>query len=502
MENNKTVKLGFGLVFISLFGKVCGLIKQIVIAWAFGASDATDVYFVADGAVAMIAVVISGALSVTLLSCYSKKLNESIERKRLFVGNVMTWGAIASTFIVVMLSIFSPILSEVLAPEFDRNQHDQLTKYIVLLSFSIIFILSSSLGGAFLEGECDFTPSKLQNVFISLSTIVVVAVLYKQIGMYGLLLGYIAGYFFHYLFVVLRLKRKKLLIYSWPKLDADILRIMKMSILIAIGNSAVEINHLIDKMIASGLEKGSVSALYYGQIVSTDIVTTTLVYSISAIFVRDFSKRASEGDVEGIKIRVKTVCGIFAPLGGLLIALYYFYSNDIIKLLLMRGNFDQEAADITRIVVLGYMFCFVLVPIKDILMKTHYAMLDSKRPMIICIIESMMNIAISFALSRYIGILGIALGTSVSTLISSVIFRLSVTKYLSEFKIFSLRQIFIIILSGIAICGIKRTLDYTVISKFMIGRFGIAIFLCLVYVALLLLFKYPYIKSAMSRIHK
>lgn len=500
MNNNKVLKAGAGLIFISLFGKIFGLLKQVIVAWAFGANGQTDIYFVADGAVAMIAVVVSGAISVTLLSYYSKKLSAPVSEKKALIGNVLSCGVIVSIIIVGLIIAFASPLSSLLAPSFTQAQHDQLSKYITFLSISVLIIISTSLCGAFLEGESDFMPAKLQNIFVSVTTIIIIVTLYKTLGIYALLFGYLGGYAIHYLFVAYRLNKKSLYCFSRPILSEDIKRLFRMAGLIIIGNSAVEFNHLIDKMIASGLSVGSVSALYYGQIVSTDLVAATLVYSISAIFIRDFSKQASEGNIEGVKNRVKTVIGYYFPLGVLLIIIYYFYSSDIIRVLLMRGSFDQAAADITRTVVLGYMFCFLAVPIKDILMKTHYAMLDSKRPMIICIVESGLNIGISFILSRQIGILGIALGTSISTLISCIIFRISIKKYLEGFRMFQMKQIIMVFIAAIAICGIKYVLDLTAISHYLIGRIGIALLLCLMYMALLLTFKYPYLDFVTNRI--
>ncbi len=499
MKNGKTLRTGFWLILLSLVGKIFGLIKQIVIAWAFGANDVSDVYFVADGAVAMIAVVISGAFSITLLSYYSKILNASLKERRSFVGNIMIWGIIISAIIICFICIFSPWLAKILAPNFSLSKQTLLSKYIVFLSFSVALIISSSLGGAILEGECDFLPSKLQNIFISLTTIALVVGLYKKIGIYSLLVGYLVGYFIHYLFVSFRLKNKNLYCLALPRLNSEIKALAKMSVLIIIGNSAVEINHLIDKMLASGLEDGSVSALYYGQIISTDIVTTILVYSISAIFLREFSKLAKDGNVEEIIRKVKTVCGYYVPLGILLLIIYGFYSDDIIRILLLHGNYDHAAANITRTVCLGYMLCFIVVPIKDILMKTHYSMLDSKRPMIICVFESLTNVIISFFLSKSIGILGIALGTSISALISCVIFGASVKKYFSKFHLFTLKQLMIVFLSGLTVCGVKKLVDYTVFSKSLSGRICTAVVLCILYIALLIMFKYPYLCEIINK---
>ena len=257
-------------------------------------------------------------------------------------------------------------------------------------------------------------------------------------------------------------------------------------------------------MIASGLGDGCVSALYYGQIVSTDLVVATLVYSISAILVRDFSKDAAEGKVGYVKLKekVNAVLGFYLPLSVLLLLLYIFYSKDIISILLLRGNFDQNALELTQLVVLGYCLCFVTIPIKDIFMKTHYAFLDSKRPMVICIGESLLHIMISILLSKQYGILGVALGTSMASVFSFVVFRFSIRKYMPDFKLFNSKQVITIVVSGVGISAIKIGLDYIGLSETLLGRIAIGVLLCIIYLTMLLLLRCPFYYEFMTSLSK
>lgn len=494
------IKIGIGLIVVSLAGKVIGLLKQIVIAWAFGATNVTDTYFIADGAVAMVTVVVAGALSTTLLSFYSKKLDLSIEERKKLIGNVLGCSIVFSAMLAVVILAFSMPLAGLLAPGLAEEEKVSISNYLRILSISTVIIVLSSLFGAFLEGEDEFLAPKLQSIFVSVTTIILVILLRETKGVYSIIGGYFGGYCIHCIFVARRLQKKGLLSLTVPRYDQDIRTISKMAAMVIVGNSVVEINHLIDKTIASGLETGSISALYYGQIVSTDLVIATLVYSVGSIFIRDFSRLVAEKKIHSLQNSIKKVAGIYLPVGVICLILYIFFSVTIITILLKRGNFDDKAVELTRQVVLGYSPCFIIVPIKDVLMKTHYAMLDSKRPMTICIIESFFNILISYFLSKEIGLLGIALGTSLSSLIAIVLFHYSTRRYLPELRIFSRRQVISVAFAGAGAIGMKLCMDLFLQNITLFQQIMIALLIVICYVSLLYFIKCPYIHDEIKRL--
>lgn len=500
MKSSSYIKKGVGLILLSLIGKALGLLKQFIIAWTFGANNETDIYFVADGAVAMIAVVVSGAISVTLLSYYSKMTNEHISEKRRFIGNVTSCNVIASLIIMGFIVVTAKGVSRILAPSFNVTQIQQLSRYVAILSVTVVILISSAVCCALLEGEGCFFPTKAQNLFLSLSTILISVLFYKQLGIDSIMFGYILGFILHYIFSALLLNKKRLFCLTKPRFDNEIKQIFKMAGFVIIGNSAVEINHVIDKMIATGLQEGSVSALYYGQIISTDIVTAVLVHSISAILLRDFSQSTETGRLEGVSRKVEHAIGLYFPISIILIIVYFFYSNDFIALLLFHGNFDETASNLTRIVVVGYLACFATIPIKDIIMKTHYAMLDTKRPMVICIIESICNIIFSVVLSRRIGLLGIALGTSISSILSCMIFTFSAKRYLNGLRLFKAKEIFSVVVSSVIVITFNLLLKKTFVFEHFLGRLSALLLTCVMFFCLLCVFRYQYFDTLFNRI--
>ena len=74
INKNNTIAGGVLLVtLVTLFVKVLGFIKQMVIAYVYGASSSTDVFFISSEFITNIASAIFSALSVMLIPIYLNK---------------------------------------------------------------------------------------------------------------------------------------------------------------------------------------------------------------------------------------------------------------------------------------------------------------------------------------------------------------------------------------------------------------------------------------------
>jgi len=94
-----------------------------------------------------------------------------------------------------------------------------------------------------------------------------------------------------------------------------------------------------------------------------------------------------------------------------------------------RGAFSGEAVKQTAIALVGYGVSTVFLSYRELFSRLHYSYKDSKRPMINSVIGICLNILLSIILSRYMGILGVTLASSVSTIISAILNMISSKKH-------------------------------------------------------------------------
>ena len=67
-KEKNVVKSSLAISAIVLIGKALGFVKQAVIAWAFGASATTDIYFAADGYTSMFGQIMGQSVGPAVLT--------------------------------------------------------------------------------------------------------------------------------------------------------------------------------------------------------------------------------------------------------------------------------------------------------------------------------------------------------------------------------------------------------------------------------------------------
>ena len=127
-------------------------------------------------------------------------------------------------------------------------------------------------------------------------------------------------------------------------------------------------------------------------------------------------------------------------------------STDIVKIVFGRGKFDAAAVSTCAVALVGYGFMFVPYVLREVFSRVQYAYGDSKNPMINSSIAIVFNIVFSIVLSRFIGVLGVTLATSISVLICAILNIRSSCKRNEFIKIKDYLKYIPQWLGGIAIC--------------------------------------------------
>ena len=165
-------------------------------------------------------------------------------------------------------------------------------------------------------------------------------------------------------------------------------------------------------------------------------------------------------------------------------------SPEITKIVYMRGQFDETAAYHTSQALIGFSVGFGLIAVREMYIRLHFSYQDTKTPLRANIAAVILNAALSIILSRFMGIVGITLSTSVSVLLTVYILNRSVKKYIPDFCLSSISGLFIkvlfaSILAFLVSFGLKNILSFNIILNFMIS----SVVALTIYVLLLLALK-------------
>lgn len=492
-----TIKVSLILVFVKCFG----IIKQSVLAAYFGTGSDMDAYLVANDFISEIGVILFSSLSVSFLNFYliNRKKGKS-EAEECTKSTLSIFIPIAAVITLVLILCAYP-LSTILAPGFNQNQQLIVAQYIMVLAVTVISAALSNIFTAILEAEKDFIPSKLSGLIQSACIIIGCVFFSEIIGVNSLIFSFIVYYAIQNIFLFIRCRKYISIQLRRPKLKSEIKVILIQSIPLFVSNSAIQINSMVDKAVASSVASGIVSAISYSGVVFSSL-GSIFIGSISSVIYSYFSSYAAENENDKMENLFKQGLYMFSMILIPIIIYTCYNSYGITKLLFMRGEFGHDETLLVSNIVIAYVIGLMFMAIRDISVYFFYANQNMTMPMLNTIIMVGVNIVSSIILSQKFGGFGIALGTSIGNFSGMLLMLLSVKNILSgKLKIMDCKMIFTLIISGglslIVMLGTNWIIDGL---NFIIQLIINGVILFGVYFAILKILKCKYIKDILELI--
>lgn len=434
-EKTQSIAKSASLVTLMMLGfKVLGFLKQAVIAYVYGATFETDTYFIAWGFISGVSEAIIKALLVSLVAVYtSLRVTKGNKEAAKLINGLLE--ILLPLFVLISSVIFigAPLFSRILAPSYDAEELVTLSTFIRILAPVLIFGCFELILGAVSDSYKSFFVPRLQSLIYSLSVILACVVLSSICGLKALVIAqYVSSFVFVILLILSTKKYHKYALVKFKEIP-ELKGILYTAIPLFIGNSALQINQIVDKSITSGLGDGAASALAYCHTLE-QFVTNIMIVNIGNVMFANFAEFVAKGDLARVKETLnKAIDLLVAVLSGISVVTI-LCSQDIVSIVYYRGSFTMEAVTLTSIALVGYAISFVAVAVRDLTVKSLYAFKDTRSPMIACIISIVVNITFSLILSRFIGILGVSVATSISAVFGMIINAKFFVSHLKEYN--------------------------------------------------------------------
>lgn len=420
--SRKLLKSSLVVSCMTFISRILGLVRDAVFAQILGASLAADVYFFAQKIPNFLRRLFAeGAFSqafVPILSEYhTQKMQD--ETRDLIAQVAGTLGGIL--FLVTLVAVVaSPLMVFLFGAGFiDEPDKFELASTLLKITFPyLLFISMTALAGAVLNCYGQFAVPAITPVFLNICLIG--SALFIAPSMeeptYALAWAIFVGGLIQLLFQLPFLYRLRLLVV--PKIqrqnkDSGVRRILRLMVPALFGVSVSQINLLIDTQIASFLQTGSISWLYYSdRLLEFPLglfgiaIATVILPSLSRQHAAQSSNTFS--DTLNWALRMVILIGLPAAIGLFLLA------QPLLVLLFQYNEFsalDSERAGYSLMAyscgLLSFMFIKVLAP-------GYFARQDTKTPVKIGIIAMVANMVFNFILMFPFGHVGLAMATSLS----------------------------------------------------------------------------------------
>lgn len=419
-RNYVAIKTSFIIIFFNLIGRLMGFVREMLVASTFGSNMATDAYFAAITATGLITALITVALSTTTIPILSKV--ESLEGKAGKINhtnNLLNATIIIGSVLVAVGILLSPLIVKILAIGFVGEQYELAVLLTIIGMPALLFKAIVGIYRGYLQSERMFFESAISDVSLNLVTILYLLFLSIPFGIKGLMIASVISVVPQFLIQIPSLKKAGYS-YEWY-LNVKDEYLVKLLHLVPPVLAAVlidDVNKIVDKTLASTLAPGSISALNYATKLESIIISVFVVSILTVVF-PEISKRFSENNIEQLSRICSTgfnmIIIITIPATMWLIVL----ARPIIEIAFQRGQFDAIATEMTSIALVFYSFGLIAIALRVHFNNIYFAMQDTKTPMKNGGLAVILNLALSVALVKFMQHAGLALATSLSSILAT-----------------------------------------------------------------------------------
>lgn len=438
MSNKTTqiiMKATLGVAIITIVSKVFGFVRDALFAAYYGSNNATDAYFFAQNMPKMLFPAVCNSIATAFLSIYVSK---SVQFDHYEGDKYASKALSVAGLIAVSLSILGIIganwIVPLLAPGFDAETMSLSVKLTQIVMVSFVMLMGQCMFAAILNARKSFIRVQIGAIFFNVVAIGGIILFGHSKDVVTLTWVIVIGHTLQNMLLFIFAKKNFTLSMPDKLFDEDIARMLRLALPILLGNSVYQINNIVDKNLGSNLGEGAVSALSYSGTLNL-LVTAVFITSLATVLYPTLAQIAAEGKDkeygENLLNSISMITIVMMPIA----IITFLFSDDIVRIVYERGHFNPEATAATSAALRFYSIGYVFNAVRDMVVRGFYAREDSKTPMINGAVGVGVNIVASIALYRTMGLAGIALGTSISGIISAVLLMMNMRKKLSGVRL-------------------------------------------------------------------
>ncbi len=425
----------------TLISRVSGFLRDIVLANIFGAGHVTDAFFVAFKIPNFLRRLFAeGAFSQAFVPVLSEVKNDGDAAVNELVRNVAGTLALILSLITAVAIISAPfvVMGFTLGGFSDNPEKFDLTVEMLRITFPyIVFISLTALVSSVLNVYGRFAIPAFTPVLLNICFILAAVFLAPQMERPVVALAwavFVAG-FVQLAFQLPYLAKLGLL--HWPRWawqNEKVQKIMHLMIPGIIGSSAVQINLLIDLMIASNLQDGSISWLYYSDRL-VEFPLGVFGIALATVILPSLSKHHSDADPKAFSHTLdwafRWVILISTPAMVALIIL----AGPLISTLFQHGSFTTHSVTMATYSLIAYSSGLIGFIMIKVLSPGYFARQDTRSPVRYSLIAMAINITLNLTFVYIWDVFGwqgphagLALATAISAMINALLLFRGLTK--------------------------------------------------------------------------
>lgn len=439
MSEKENIARAAGVVgSATLLSRILGLVRDLVVAYFFGAGMAADAFFVAFRIPNLLRRLLAeGALTVSFIPVFTEYLTQRTREEAFdLFRSALTVFSLILAVVSILGILLSPWIITVFAPGFTADPDKfALTVLLNKIMFPYIFLIGLvALAMGVLNSMGRFAGPALAPVMLNLGMIGCVLLTSRWFDppIISLAVGVMVGGLLQVLLQVPYLaKEKGLLGLSGHFRNPALKRIGLLMAPATLGAAVYQITVFVNTLLASFLPEGSVSYLYYADRI-VQFPLGVFAVALATAVLPTMSRQAAAGDEAGLgetlsfSLRLVSFITIPATVGMVVLA------TPLIRLLFQHGQFDAATTRYTASALIAYALGLWALSAVQIVVRVFYSLQDTRTPVKIAIVSLTANIVLCFLLMWPFKHVGLALASSGGSIVNLTLLLVFLRKRLGR----------------------------------------------------------------------
>lgn len=469
------------LTLATMVSRVAGLARDMVIAAVFGAGLVTDAFFVAFTIPNLLRRFFAeGSLTAAFVPTFTDVLHqEGAAEARQVVR--LCWTLLLLVLIcVTLLGIFSsPWLVKLIGYGFSGSAGKlALTNLLNKLMFPyILFVSLVALFAGVLNASGHFLLPALSPVMLNLAMISSALVFAPRMEqpITALACGVLVGGAIQLAMQIPVLYRFGYdLRFDFNFRHSAVVKVARLMIPGILGVAIYQINVVVTRLLASFLQEGSVSWLYYGQRLF-EFPQGVFVVSLAQAVLPSMSRQAAADDQKGFRESLR-----FALILILLVTIpaalgLVICNKAIYSLFFMRGSFTAFDVSQAALALAWYAPGLLFVGISRVVVPSFYAMKDTRTPVVVSFWTLLVNVLSGLLLMRVMGHAGLALALTISSIFNAIVLTALLARRLGDLDLALIWHTLLRMLPGLGLMALVVAILIGQVDWLTPGPFGVRV---------------------------
>ena len=492
-NQNKHIKAIGSILVITLFGKVLGLVRDMMLGHHFGTGLESSAFLVASRIPrTFFDAIFASAISASFIPVFNERLERHGRDDAFRLSNCFfTWVGLATALFSWLGILFAEPLVAALADGFDAETAALCAQLLRILFPTVFFTgIAFSMVGV-LQSMGQFTIPAAMSAVSNAIIIGYYLLFCRRWGIYGLAWAFGLGWAAQAIIQIPWLRKNRFR-YRPVLQHPGLKQVFLLMIPVMVSTWIQPVNQLLSTRFATHLFDGAgASAMDYANTLYT-ILTGVLVLSITNVLFPEMSRLSSTGQEEELGALLNTnlrgMLFLLIPLtaGVMLMA------EPLVRLLYEWGSWDSFSTAITSRALCFMSLGMVGYGIQNVLSRAFYAGQKGTAPVLSGIVSIAVNLILCLLLTKPLDVAGLSLATALSATAGAVVLLLPTLKRFPVLRSRAFRlpiaKMLLCTLAMAAVVALTHGLLSGLIPDSLIGRaallgiptlFGIAVYFVL-----------------------